>query len=98
MPSPRHQKPASEVATYPLWAVSKSSTCSFFLQELAYAADCLAQDAKNYHAWAHRQAIVKQFGLWQQELEVTTFLLQEDVRNNSAWNQRFFVLSGAPEL
>lgn len=67
------------------------------VQELEYAAECLAQDAKNYHAWAHRQAIVKQFGLWQQELEVTSHLLEEDVRNNSAWNQRFFVLSKAPE-
>ena len=70
----------------------------FSLYDLAYADECLALAAKNYHAWAHRQAIVKQFGLWQQELEVTTELLQEDVRNNSAWNQRFFVVSRCPEL
>lgn len=24
-------------------------------QEMAFAAACLSQDAKNYHAWAHRQ-------------------------------------------
>ena len=66
------------------------------VQELIYAAHCLAEDAKNYHAWAHRQAIVKRFGLWQQELEVVNSLLHEDVRNNSAWNQRFFILSESP--
>lgn len=65
------------------------------LQELKYAAECLAEDAKNYHAWAHRQAIVRRFGLWQQELDVVNELLQEDVRNNSAWNQRFFIFSEA---
>ncbi len=63
------------------------------MQELAYAAECLAEDAKNYHAWAHRQAIVRHFGLWQQELEAVHELLVEDVRNNSAWNQRFFIIS-----
>ena len=68
------------------------------MQELAYAAERLSEDAKNYHAWAHRQAIVKQFGLWQQEREVTAHLLQEDVRNNSAWNQRFFVLSKSADM
>lgn len=65
-------------------------------EELIYAAHCLAEDAKNYHAWAHRQAIVKHFGLWQQELEVVNSILHEDVRNNSAWNQRFFILSESP--
>jgi protein farnesyltransferase/geranylgeranyltransferase type-1 subunit alpha len=29
---------------------------------------------------------------WQQELQYVTRLLAEDVRNNSAWNQRFFIL------
>lgn len=27
-------------------------------QELEFAAACLTHDAKNYHAWAHRQAVL----------------------------------------
>lgn len=70
-------------------------------QELAFAAESLAFDAKNYHAWAHRQALVAAFGgtlgvLWERELALTERLLRDDVRNNSAWNQRFFVVGRAP--
>ncbi len=84
------------------------------MQELAFAAEALAFDAKNYHAWAHRQALLAAFGsssssansssstshgpatsssLWESELAFTDRLLREDLRNNSAWNQRFFVLA-----
>ena len=31
--------------------------------------------------------------LFDQELEYVERLLEEDIRNNSAWNQRFFVIS-----
>lgn len=78
-----------------LGAPAAGTATLYGMQELKYAAECLAEDAKNYHAWAHRQAIVRRFGLWQQELDVVNELLQEDVRNNSAWNQRFFILSEA---
>ena len=59
------------------------------------------QDSKNYHAWSHRQWAVKHFKLWDGELAFVDRLLDADVRNNSAWNQRHFVLSnttpgGAP--
>ena len=78
------------------------------MQELAFAAEALAFDAKNYHAWAHRQALLAAFGgsssstsqgpaacssLWENELAFTERLLREDLRNNSAWNQRLFVLA-----
>lgn len=53
----------------------------------------LSQDAKNYHAWQHRQWVMKNFNLFQQELEYVERLLEEDIRNNSAWNQRFFVVT-----
>ena len=33
------------------------------------------------------------FSLFQNELEYVERLLEEDIRNNSAWNQRFFVNS-----
>ncbi|KAK9840919.1 hypothetical protein WJX81_000336 [Elliptochloris bilobata] len=65
-------------------------------EELDFAAACLGQDAKNYHAWAQRQAVVASFGLWAAELAYAEALIAADVRNNSAWNQRWFVVSGAP--
>ena len=63
-------------------------------QEMEAAAATLALDAKNYHAWAHRQALVAAWNLWDEEWTFTEAVLADDVRNNSAWNQRFFILSG----
>ena len=69
------------------------------LQELEFAASCLLLDAKNYHAWAHRQAVLAALGsprLWQAELAYCERLLRDDLRNNSAWSQRRFVVAEAP--
>ncbi len=52
----------------------------------------LSQDAKNYHAWQHRQWVLDTFKLFEQEMEFVERLLEEDVRNNSAWNQRYFIV------
>ncbi|ALC38174.1 CG2976, partial [Drosophila busckii] len=49
-------------------------------------------DAKNYHAWQHRQWAIRTFNLYDDELEFVDRLICADQRNNSAWNQRFFVL------
>lgn len=70
--------------------------------DLQFSTACLAYDAKNYHAWAHRQAIIAAFGkemtaLWGEELAFTEHLLRDDVLNNSAWTQRYFILQNAPE-
>lgn len=46
-------------------------------QELAYVAKVLDEDSKNYHAWSHRQWIVRtvnQEDLWKKELEFGKFL------------------------
>jgi hypothetical protein len=52
---------------------------------------------KNYHAWAHRQWALAALGMWEShgaaELEFSAALLESDVRNNSAWNHRWFVLT-----
>ena len=40
------------------------------------------------NARSHRQFILQQFDLWQEELPFVEKLLQEDIRNNSAWNHR----------
>lgn len=53
-------------------------------------------DAKNYHVWSYRQWLVRRFELWDEgELEATEKLIEDDVRNNSAWNHRFFLVSGS---
>ena len=54
-------------------------------EELGFIATVLREDSKNYHAWGHRQWVLKTFALWEGELAFTDALLQEDLRNNSAW-------------
>ena len=56
----------------------------------------LSHDAKNYHAWQHRQWAIATFELHDGEVEFIERLLEEDIRNNSAWNQRFFLLANVP--
>ena len=41
----------------------------------------------------NRQWLVERFGLWSGEVSFVDRLLDADVRNNSAWNYRFFLLS-----
>jgi protein farnesyltransferase/geranylgeranyltransferase type-1 subunit alpha len=36
---------------------------------------------------------LQEFKLWDNELDYVTRLITEDVRNNSAWNQRYFVIA-----
>jgi len=55
-------------------------------------------DAKNYHAWAHRQWVVRTFALWEGEHLLIEQLLEQDIRNNSAWNQRYFVVSNTTDM
>ncbi|PSN38562.1 hypothetical protein C0J52_14822 [Blattella germanica] len=61
--------------------------------ELSLTESILSQDAKNYHAWQHRQWVIRTFKLYDNELEYVDQLLEEDIRNNSAWNQRYFVIN-----
>ena len=56
----------------------------------------LSQDAKNYHAWQHRQWAIRKFNTYAGELAYVEILLEEDIRNNSAWNQRFFIVTNFP--
>ena len=56
----------------------------------------LEQDSKNYHVWSYRQWLVKRFGLFDDEDEMkwTESMIDADVRNNSAWNHRWFLVVG----
>ena len=40
-----------------------------------------------------RQWVLLEFGLWEGELEYVSRLITDDIRNNSAWNQRYFVVT-----
>lgn len=51
-------------------------------QELEFIADILNQDAKNYHAWQHRQWVIQDFHFWDNELQYVDQLLKEVVRND----------------
>ncbi|KAK4692625.1 protein farnesyltransferase/geranylgeranyltransferase type-1 subunit alpha, partial [Lecanoromycetidae sp. Uapishka_2] len=62
--------------------------------ETAFLARILTKDAKNYHVWSYRQWLVRRFSIWDSELPYIESLLQADVRNNSAWNHRWFVVFG----
>lgn len=62
-------------------------------QERILTGNVLEDDGKNYHAWQHRQWAITTFDLWERELEFVDYLLKKDLRNNSAWNQRYFVIN-----
>ena len=62
--------------------------------ELPFLAQMFAKDAKNYHVWSYRQWLVRHFSLWDSELEYVESLLDSDIRNNSAWNHRWFIIFG----
>lgn len=58
----------------------------------------LREDTKNYHVWTYRQYLVRKLGMWDaQELGATQSLIEEDVRNNSAWSHRFFLVFSNPD-
>ena len=62
------------------------------------------EDAKNYHTWSYRQWLLGYFGgegeseggdVWEGEIEFVDGMISKDVRNNSAWHHRFFVIWGS---
>lgn len=62
----------------------------------------LSFDSKNYHVWTYRQWMCRRFPdpflTTDAELRAIDALIADDVRNNSAWNHRYFVNFGAEEL
>ncbi|KAJ2011770.1 CAAX geranylgeranyltransferase alpha subunit [Coemansia sp. S85] len=61
--------------------------------ELQFVSTVIEKDSKNFHAWSHRQLVVRSYGIWDQEMAFVETQINEDVRNNSAWNQRYFALT-----
>ncbi|KAK1269723.1 Protein farnesyltransferase/geranylgeranyltransferase type-1 subunit alpha [Acorus gramineus] len=66
--------------------------------ELKFTKKILSLDAKNYHAWSHRQWVLRALGGWEDELDYCCQLIEDDIFNNSAWNQRYFVITRSPLL
>lgn len=61
--------------------------------ELDFLMEMFAADSKNYHVWSYRQWLVRHFNIWDEPREThdVDVLLNEDVRNNSAWNHRYLL-------
>lgn len=87
---------------YQLWHhrrwVAEKLGASATSKELEFTKKILSLDAKHYHAWSHRQWVLQSLGGWEDELNYCDDLLQDDVFNNSAWNQRYFVITRSPVL
>lgn len=79
------------------WVAEKLGSDATF-NELKFTKKILSIDAKHYHAWSHRQWVLQALGGWEDELDYCHHLLEEDVFNNSAWNQRYFVITRSPFL
>lgn len=66
--------------------------------EVDFMMQMFHEDAKNYHVWSYRQYFVRKLNLFNDaELRSIEELLRLDVRNNSAWSHRFFVVFSNPE-
>ena len=61
------------------------------LNELKSIEDALQRDTKNYHVWSYRQWLVHYFNNYTQEISFIDKMLNDDIRNNSAWNHKYFV-------
>ncbi|KAK2877108.1 hypothetical protein FQN49_001407 [Arthroderma sp. PD_2] len=61
--------------------------------ELDFLVKIFALDAKNYHVWTYRHWLLRRFKLWDSPAELADVerMIDEDVRNNSAWNHRWIM-------
>ncbi|CZT47509.1 related to geranylgeranyltransferase type I alpha subunit (RAM2) [Rhynchosporium secalis] len=67
--------------------------------ETAFMARMFDEDSKNYHVWSYRQYLVRKLDLFnQKEIESIETLLRSDIKNNSAWSHRFFVVFSDPKI
>ncbi|CAN6607339.1 protein farnesyltransferase/geranylgeranyltransferase type-1 subunit alpha [Trichomonascus vanleenenianus] len=77
-------------------------TAEYYVGELCLTDIVLEEDAKNYHTWTHRQWVVSRaldkYVQFDKELQMCTKLIEDDVRNNSAWNYRYFLYTQKPEI
>lgn len=66
--------------------------------ERGFMTQMFEQDGKNYHVWSYRQYLCWKLDMFNEtELRSIEDLLRRDVRNNSAWSHRFFVVFSDPK-
>lgn len=66
-------------------------------EEVSFMTKMFDEDSKNYHVWSYRQYLVRKLNLFNAaELKSIETLLRKDIRNNSAWSHRFFVVFSDP--
>ncbi|KAL6875524.1 prenyltransferase [Trichoderma longibrachiatum] len=71
----------------------------FAKSETDFISRILAEDTKNYHVWSYRQYLVTKLGYWSPfELATTQSMIEDDLRNNSAWSHRFFIVFSDPSV
>lgn len=90
---------------YPSLA-NRTAVLAFAKSETDFMAQMFELDSKNYHVWSYRQYLVQKIDLFPSqtagaesgvnELSEVEFLLRQDVRNNSAWSHRFFLVFSDP--
>lgn len=82
---------------YPTISNSPSKLQALAKSETDFFTKMFNEDAKNYHVWSYRQYLVRKLNLFNEsELQSIEALLRRDVRNNSAWSHRFFIVFSDP--
>lgn len=83
---------------YPSIASDPAEIAELAHSELNFMTLMFDADSKNYHVWSYRQYLVRKLNLFNDiELESVEELLRTDVRNNSAWSHRFFIVFSNPD-
>ncbi|KAI2621557.1 prenyltransferase alpha subunit [Xylaria nigripes] len=83
---------------YPTVQLDENAVKALAREEHSFLVEILKQDTKNYHVWGYRQYLVRKLGLWDSgdEMNGIEVMINEDVRNNSAWSHRFFFVFSNP--
>ncbi|PTB69476.1 alpha subunit of hypothetical CAAX farnesyltransferase [Trichoderma citrinoviride] len=82
-----------------LSAADPEAARQFAKSETDFISRILAEDTKNYHVWSYRQYLVTKLGYWSPfELATTQSMIEDDLRNNSAWSHRFFIVFSDPAV
>lgn len=84
---------------YPSIFSSRSAILRLAKAEINFLTQMFAADSKNYHVWSYRQYVVRKLEIFPSqvddepnEIKSIETLIEEDVRNNSAWSHRFFLV------
>lgn len=82
---------------FPTIASSPDQVAQLAKSEQEFLEQILAEDTKNYHVWSYRQYMVPKLGVFgPDEITAAADMIDEDVRNNSAWAHRFFIVFSDP--